>query len=51
MAERGNEAVVRLLLERKADVDARDENGWVALHGAAWNGHEVVVGLLMFICL
>src|SRR5437763_1008901 len=31
-AETGNEAVVRLLLEHKADVNAQDDDGWTALH-------------------
>ncbi len=36
-----------LLLERKADVDAKDEYGETALHQAARGGHEVVVRLLL----
>ena len=35
------------LLEHKADVDAKDEDGATALHRAAWNGHEAVVQLLL----
>ena len=43
----GHEAVVRLLVEQGADVEARDENGWTVLHWAAEYGHEAVVRLLV----
>jgi ankyrin repeat protein len=39
--------VVRLLLEKGADVTAKDNIGWTALHRAARNGHEEVVKLLL----
>ena len=42
----GLEAVVRALLEHKADVDAKGDSGWTALHGAAENGLEAVVRVL-----
>ena len=42
----GHEAVVRLLLEFKADVDTKDNNGETALYWAARSGHEAVVRLL-----
>src|SRR5438270_8939989 len=45
-AARGQEATVRLLLELKADVNARVHNG-TALQRAAWYGHEAVVRLLL----
>jgi hypothetical protein len=43
----GNEAVVRLLLEKGAVVDAEDGKRRTALHKAARNGHESVVQLLL----
>jgi Ankyrin repeats (3 copies) len=47
-AEKGHEAVVKLLLETgKADVDSKDtEHGRTPLSWAAANGHEAVVKLL-----
>jgi hypothetical protein len=46
-ALKGHEAVVRLLLEKGADVKAKDNNGRTALHGAGHGaGHEAVVRLL-----
>jgi ankyrin repeat protein len=38
---------VRLLLEKGADVEAKDNSGWTALHYAARRGHEAVVRLLL----
>src|SRR5271154_3144226 len=46
-AGKGHEAVARLLLEKGADVAAREEDGWPALHGAADKGHEAVARLLL----
>jgi hypothetical protein len=46
-ASSGREAVARLLLEHKAEVDAKDEYGWTVLHRAALNGHEAVARLLL----
>ena len=40
-------AVVQLLLEHKADVNAKDEYKWTALHEAAWSGYDAVVRLLL----
>jgi ankyrin repeat protein len=37
---------VRLLLERGADVEAKDKEGGTALNWAAGLGHEAVVRLL-----
>jgi ankyrin repeat protein len=37
---------VRVLLEYRADVDAKDEYGRTALHRAAGKGHNAVVPLL-----
>ena len=38
---------MRLLLEAKANVDAKANDGRTALHWAAENGHEAVVKLLL----
>ena len=48
-AHGGHEAVVRLLLEKGADVHAKDTNAGdeTALHEAAHYGHEAVVRLLL----
>ena len=46
-AFRGRIAVVRLLIEKKADVKARSRAGWTALMSAAWEGHTEVVKLLL----
>ena len=44
----GLEGMVRLLLDAKVDVDARNSKyGETALYGAASNGHEAVVRLLL----
>ena len=43
----GRTAVVELLLAAGADVDAKDEDGWTALHYAATRGHTAVVELLL----
>jgi hypothetical protein len=39
--------VVRLLLDKVADVEVEDGNGWESLHRAHSGGHEVVVWLLL----
>ncbi|KAH7134389.1 ankyrin repeat-containing domain protein [Dactylonectria macrodidyma] len=46
-AERGHEAIVRLLLERGAHTEAADEKDRTALWYAAVKGHEAVVRLLL----
>ncbi|KAK3944343.1 hypothetical protein QBC46DRAFT_280208 [Diplogelasinospora grovesii] len=46
-AEGGAEAVVQQLLEKGADVHARDKDGRTALSYAAERGHEAVVKLLL----
>jgi ankyrin repeat protein len=46
-AEYGNEAVVRLLLEKGANFEAKDSHGWSALCGAVSNEKETVVRLLL----
>ena len=37
--------MVRLLLEKGADVEAKDKDGGTALHQAAWNGNEALLVL------
>ncbi|QMW33392.1 hypothetical protein G4B84_008823 [Aspergillus flavus NRRL3357] len=46
-ARKGNEAIVRHLLENNADIESIDENGQTPLSRAAENGHEAVVRLLL----
>jgi ankyrin repeat protein len=46
-AWRGNETVVRLLVDRGADVKAEDNNAETVLHRAASKGNEAVVRLLV----
>ncbi|KAI9892747.1 MAG: hypothetical protein M1814_001167 [Vezdaea aestivalis] len=43
----GHELIVRLLLEKGADIEAKDNSGKTALYWAARNGHETVVRLLL----
>ncbi|MCJ1261200.1 Ankyrin-2 [Lobaria immixta] len=43
----GHEAMVRLLLHKGADLEAKTSFGWTALHLAAMYGDEVVVRLLL----
>lgn len=40
-------ALVRLLLERGADVNGRRRDGLTALHSAAWRGHARVIAYLL----
>jgi ankyrin repeat protein len=40
-------SMVRLLIERGADVNSRDENGWTPCHTASQGGHLDVVKLLL----
>jgi ankyrin repeat protein len=42
-----NEAVVELLLEKKANIGSTDKYGRTSLSHAAENGHEVVVKQLL----
>lgn len=46
-AFRGNTAAVINLLERGADVNARDKDGDTALMFAAYKGHALIVSLLL----
>jgi len=46
-ANNGHERAVELLLQRGAEVDLQDSDGWTALMCAADNGHERVVELLL----
>lgn len=43
----GHTKAVKTLLERGADVNARDENGWTPLVEAAFGGHADTVQLLL----
>ena len=45
--ENGHEAVVKLLLEKGAELETKDDNGRTPLSWAAENGHEAVVKLLL----
>lgn len=47
VAENGDQATARLLLELRVAIDATDENGWTPLMYAAEQGHEIVVELLL----
>jgi hypothetical protein len=46
-AENGHKAVVRLLLEKGADVAAKDKIGMTAPYDATRNGKEAIVRLLI----
>jgi ankyrin repeat protein len=46
-AEEGNEAVVKLLLDKGADTESKDGDGWTPLSRAAAIGREAVVKLLL----
>jgi ankyrin repeat protein len=46
-AVEGSAGVVRLLLERRAEVDASTPTGRTALHGAAVSGDQEVVSMLL----
>ena len=46
-AENGHEAVVKLLLEKGADVECKSNDGRTPLWWAAEKGHEAVVKLLL----
>ena len=47
LARRGNTAGLRALLDRGADVDARNDDGWTALMYAAYKGHTACLTLLL----
>jgi ankyrin repeat protein len=42
----GDDAIVKVMIERGADVNTRDRFGWTALRFAAWKGHTDIVELL-----
>ena len=46
-APRGHLEVARALLQARADINARTEEGWKSLHFAAVDGHEEVARVLV----
>jgi ankyrin repeat protein len=46
-AERGDKAMVTLLVDNGAEVDSQDKDGMSALHYAAQNGHKLIVEKLI----
>ncbi|EKG09836.1 hypothetical protein MPH_13043 [Macrophomina phaseolina MS6] len=46
-AERGNEAMVKFLVEQGGDPNAKDDMGWTPLHLAVEQGHQAVVCRLL----
>ncbi len=46
-AKKGHKAVVKLLLEKGAELESKDKRGWTPLSWAAKKGHEAVVKLLL----
>lgn len=42
----GHVGVVKMLLKKDADVDAKDGHGWTSLHKASKNGHIDAVKVL-----
>lgn len=46
-AHHGNGSMVRLLVERGADLDIRNEQGWAALRDAALREHHLIVKYLI----
>jgi uncharacterized protein len=45
-SEEGHVAVVQLLIEHGADLEAGEQNGYTPLTRALWRGHKEVVTLL-----
>ncbi|GKU09852.1 unnamed protein product, partial [Fusarium langsethiae] len=43
----GHHVIVKLLLNKDAEIEAKDRNGRTPLLLAAWNGHEAIVKLLL----
>ena len=43
----GHKEIAELLIDKGADVDAQDVNGWTPLHCAARNGHKEIAELLL----
>ena len=46
-AQEGHQEIAELLLRDKADVNAKDDNGWTPLHDAAMYGHKNIIKLLL----
>jgi ankyrin repeat protein len=47
IAKNGYKEAVQLLIDNRANVDAKDKGGWTALYLAAKNRHKAVVHLLV----
>ena len=45
-ARRGHTATVKQLIQRGADVNRANEDGWTPLHYAAWRGHTDIINIL-----
>lgn len=43
----GNLEIIQVLLDSKANINAKDEHGWTPLHEAAYKGHKQVVTILL----
>ena len=46
-AVQGHVAVIRVLLEKGANVNERSNSGWTALHSASYTGQETIVRMLV----
>ena len=46
-SENGYVEVVKLLLDKEADINAANKDGWTPLHGASYYGHIEVIKLLL----
>lgn len=46
-AAHGHTDMVKALIDRGADVNAKDGTGWTPLHAAAYGGHPEIIRLLL----
>lgn len=46
-AERGNEAMVKFLIEQGGEPNAKDDMGWTPLHLAVEQGHQAIACRLL----